>query len=204
MSSIVQNAPLWLASASPRRRELLGQLGLEFRVVPSGVVELARTEQESPVGYASRLAGEKADDVAGAGSQSEAGAFVIGADTVVVIDDVVLGKPRNAAHAVQMLLMLQGRVHVVVTGVAVRQVGSAFALGACVSTAVRFRPFDEAFAERYVARGESADKAGAYAIQGFGAGLVQSIDGSYTNVVGLPCVETLALLTQAGALGAWP
>jgi len=205
MTAAVTNvAPLWLASASPRRRDLLEQLGLSFRVIPSGVVELARTSAESPVGYASRLAAEKAEDVASAGSAEAAGTVVLGADTIVVIDDEVLGKPRNAEHAVEMLLKLAGRVHVVVTGVAVRQVGTDLALGTAVSTAVRFRELDEAFAWRYVARGESADKAGAYAIQGYGSGLVQGIDGSYTNVVGLPCVETLALLMQAGALGPWP
>jgi septum formation protein len=197
-------APLWLASASPRRRELLTQLGLTFRVIPSGVVELARTVEESPIGYASRLAAEKAEDVALAAPAEAQGTVVLGADTIVVIDDEVLGKPRNPDHSVEMLLKLAGRVHVVVTGVALRQVGSDLALGTAVSTAVTFRAFDEAFAWRYVARGESSDKAGAYAIQGYGTGLVQSIDGSYTNVVGLPCVETLALLSQAGALGSWP
>lgn len=186
-----------LASASPRRREILATLGIAFDVVASDVDEDALGVGLPPVELATRLALAKARDVAA----REAG-FVLGADTVVVAGDAVLGKPRDDADATRMIARLAGAAHEVITGVAV--VGGGFCEAVAVSTRVWFRALDAATVARYVATGEGRDKAGAYAVQGVGAGLVTRIEGSYTNVVGLPAAETIALLERAGALEGWP
>lgn len=184
--------PLVLASRSPRRLQLLSQLGLIFEVIPAELDETLRPGEE-PGAHAERLAREKALSVAGRRPE----AFVIGADTVVVIDDDVLGKPHDFDDAVRMLLRLQGREHTVASGIAVAYDGGRV-ISAVERVRVRFRAFDEAFARAYVGTGEPLDKAGAYGIQGFGAALVEGIEGDYFAVMGLPVAR---LLTQLRSLG---
>ena len=179
---------LYLASTSPRRREILQSLGIEFEVV------MVETD-ESP------LAGESAEDLvvrlARAKAEAATGAeYVLGSDTVVVLDDVVLGKPENADDAVDMLLALSGRSHTVLTGVALRTPnGTRVVLS---KTDVRFREIDRDEAIRYWHSGEPADKAGSYGIQGLGGMFVEAINGSYSGVMGLPVFETVELLKSAG------
>lgn len=184
---------VYLASASPRRRELLAQLGVDCRVVPASLDE-SRKPGESPARYVRRLAREKA-----AASRLALGDVpepVIGADTAVVIDDRILGKPKDRDDAESMLLALSGRCHQVITGVALLGPdGSADALS---RSRVRFRELSPAEARAYWDTGEPADKAGAYAIQGLGAVFVESIQGSYSGVVGLPLFETAQLLAGFG------
>lgn len=201
----VQTKPLVLASASPRRRDILEQLGVAFEVIVSEVDEPER-EAEAPDAYARGLAARKAEAVVArlAGEPGRAGSFVLGADTIVVVDDRVLGKPRDDAHAREMIAMLAGRFHEVITAVAVRQVGGALAKDIAIHTRVAFRALSTDEVRRYVATGEGRDKAGSYAIQGVGTGVVRAIEGSHSNVVGLPASETLALLTDVGALESWP
>ena len=202
----MQSKPLVLASASPRRRDILGQLGLTFEVIESAVDEPDREPQQAPDAYALGLSAFKAQAVAArlANEARYAGAYVLGADTIVVIDERVLGKPRDDAHAREMVGLLAGRFHEVITAVAVRQVGSGLAKDIAVRTRVAFRALTADEVARYVATGEGRDKAGSYAIQGVGTGIVRAIDGSHSNVVGLPASETLALLTEVGALESWP
>jgi len=206
VSGPVQSKPLVLASASPRRRDILGQLGLTFEVIESAVDEPDREPQQAPDAYALGLSAFKAQAVAArlANEARYAGAYVLGADTIVVIDERVLGKPRDDAHAREMVGLLAGRFHEVITAVAVRQVGSGLAKDIAVRTRVAFRALTADEVARYVATGEGRDKAGSYAIQGVGTGIVRAIDGSHSNVVGLPASETLALLTEVGALESWP
>ena len=184
-----------LASASPRRAELLASVGLPFVVVPSSVVE-ERLPNEPPDVLVRRLAAAKARDVAG----PRADGFVIGADTAVVLDSEILGKPRNDDDARAMLARLSGRVHEVLTGYEVYAVTGRRAEGGVVRTHVEFAPLGRAEIDAYVATGEPAGKAGAYAIQGRAAGMIRRIDGSYTNVVGLPLREVLETLARMGAL----
>jgi septum formation protein len=188
---------LVLASASPRRRALLEQLGVAHRVRPAEIDE-SRVAGETPREHAERLAREKARRV----SESEPG-FVLGADTVVLVDEEMLEKPVDASDSARMLTLLSGRAHEVVTCVALARAGTALESFAVV-TKVRFRPLDEDTILRYVSHGEGRDKAGAYGIQGVGGGLVESIEGDYGAVVGLPLVPTLLLLQRHGVIGAWP
>lgn len=189
-----------LASGSPRRRELLARLGLAPEVRPADVDETP-IEGETPEELVLRLARAKAAAVAtsttserpGASSLDEA---VLAADTVVTLDDRVLGKPRDRADAEAMIRDLSGRTHLVVTGVAI--VRGAQQVADIVTTAVTFRRLTDAEIAWYLDTGESADKAGAYALQGAAAALVERIDGSDTNVIGLPLAETVALLRRAG------
>lgn len=197
-----QPALLILASGSPRRREILAQLGLRFAVVTSDVPEPS-PEGEEAVSYARRLAELKALAVAQQDATREA-TWVLGADTVVVVAGRILGKPADDAQALAMLEMLAGARHVVVTAVALTRSGASTCETIDVSTAVHFRGLDREALRRYIASGEGRDKAGSYAVQGLGAGLVERIEGSYTNVVGLPACETLSLLERCGALGGWP
>jgi len=189
---------LVLASGSPRRREILGQLGISFEVVPSEVVEPARGD-ETPAHYAQRLARLKARDVA---THVPGGSLVLGADTVVVVDDDVLGKPADAADARAMIARLAGRAHDVITGVSVI---AADGVDETIheTTRVWFRALDAQAQARYADSGEGADKAGGYAIQGLGAGLVTRIEGSYSNVVGLPAAQVVELLARVGSVR-WP
>jgi septum formation protein len=179
--------PLVLASSSPRRRQLLEMLGIGIRVVPSHIPEV-REPGETPVAYAERLARQKAASVAGR--------FVLGADTTVVLGDAVLEKPADAEDAVRMLRSLQGRTHEVVTAVALKSEQGI--RQRTDVTAVTFRPADEAYLRAYVATGEPMDKAGAYGIQGYGAALVERIDGDFFGVMGLPLRLVLELLEDAG------
>jgi nucleoside triphosphate pyrophosphatase len=181
---------LILASASPRRRELLSQLGIAFSVVPSDVPEAA-LDGESPSIFAARVAREKAAMVA----RRHPDAFVLGADTIVVVDDEVFGKPVDRADAQRMLRCLSGRTHVVLTAVALVD-PEAHVDTFVVQTAVEFRQLTDAEVAAYLDSGEPFDKAGAYAVQGGAAPFVARVDGSYTNVVGLPLDEVAALLRR--------
>lgn len=183
--------PLFLASTSPRRRELLQQIGLAFSVLDVAVDESVR-EAERPGDYVVRLAREKA--AAGLVGLNEG--VVVAADTSVVLDDQVLGKPLSEVDALAMWERLSGRMHQVLTGVAVGDRHHIEA--ALVSTRVHFRPLGRAEMAAYWRSGEPADKAGGYAIQGLGAVFVDAIEGSYSNVVGLPLSETAALLARFG------
>ena len=183
---------LILASKSPRRRELLAQMGLtDFEIHPAVGEELAEPGLTPPE-LVQALALHKAREVAEKFAQP--GDLVIGADTIVVLDGQVLGKPHDEAHALAMLTALSGREHHVYTGVAVLQDG----LVQVEDTAVWFRNASEGELRRYIATGEPMDKAGAYGIQGRGGLLVSRIQGDYTNVVGLPIVRLASMLAQFG------
>ncbi|MDI6870522.1 MAG: Maf family protein [Bacillota bacterium] len=185
--------PLILASASPRRRELLRLLGYPFRAVPSNAPEPPFTGGD-PAEYAVELARAKARQVA-AGRKRPAA--VLGADTVVVLDQQVFGKPRDEAEAAAMLRALSGRTHRVITGLVLIDPGAGEE-AAAVQTAVTFRPLTPEQIARYVATGEPLDKAGAYAIQGRGAALVTGLEGCYFNVVGLPVATVAEMLARRG------
>jgi len=186
-----------LASASPRRREMLERLGIPIAVQPSDCDETV-LPGETPEAHVVRLSRAKAGEVA---ARAEVpGRWFIGSDTVVVCDDIILGKPQDGADAVRMLRMLAGRSHRVVSGYAVCDRENGTEIADAVVTKVTFRRLTDSEIARYIASGEPADKAGAYAIQGLGAALVERIDGSYTSVVGLPLCETVAALEQLGAV----
>jgi septum formation protein len=182
---------LVLASQSPRRAELIGRLGLRPEIVPADLDE-RYLPGETPEVHAERLARDKALAIAA----SRLDALVIGSDTIVVVDGDVLGKPRDVAHAVEMLMRLSGREHEVCTGVAVAHGGQVES--GLERVQVRFRVLDRAECEAYVATGEPMDKAGAYGIQGFGSALVQGITGDYFAVMGLPVVRMLGLIERFG------
>jgi len=189
----MKKAMLYLASQSPRRRELLAQLGVDFRVVDVDVPE-HRAERESPREYVSRVARDKA--LAGLSALAgSADAVVLGADTEVVLDDEVFGKPRDAQDAAAMLRRLSGRDHSVISSLWL--IGAHAEHSACCVSRVRFAELDESAIQAYVATGESFGKAGAYAIQGRGAMLVEHLEGSYSGVMGLPLFETARLLREA-------
>ena len=178
---------LVLASGSPRRKELLSYLGVDFII---RVPEINESVQKG------ELADQYVQRVASAKASAVDGDVVLGADTCVVLNGTIYGKPVDVEHAKTMLWELSGKVHQVVTGVSVRfrdQLLVAFA-----RTRVEFVSLDERLIDWYVDLGESSDKAGAYALQGAGSGLVKAIDGSPSNVIGLPLVETADLLTEAG------
>lgn len=198
----VQTAPLILGSASPRRHEILQQLGLRFRVVPPGIDE-PPPRGEAPHEYARSLAELKADHV-GRKPEAERSGYVLGADTIVVLAERVMGKPRDDADALEMLRSLSGNRHEVITAVSLVYPRQGVFDTIAVRTQVTLRTLDEQTLRRYVASGESRDKAGAYAAQGLGAGLLERIEGSYSNVVGLPAAETIELLIKGGALRSWP
>ncbi|WP_444677272.1 Maf family protein [Halomonas sp. E19] len=183
-------ARLCLASASPRRRQLLASIGVEVEVRPVDIDETPRAGEPAEA-YVSRLAREKA--LAGA---QDAALPVLGADTAVILDGHILGKPRDEAHAAAMLGALAGRSHEVLTAVAVS--GPAGLREACVATRVTLRAIAPHEIAAYWATGEPADKAGGYAIQGLAAIFVERIEGSHSAVVGLPLFETAALLAQQG------
>ena len=183
---------LILASASPRRRELLSQAGYVFQVEASSVAE-SRHAGEDAIRYATRLAREKAEEVFARHQASAEGVTVLGADTVVVCDGEVMGKPADAADATRMLLLLSGRTHQVVTGVAVVW-GEGSAEAAAELTQVTMRTISPQEVSDYVAGGEPMDKAGAYAIQGHAGRWIPRINGCYFNVVGLPLALVTSLL----------
>lgn len=196
---------LTLASGSPRRRQLLEQLGLRFDVCPPDIDETPAAG-EDPRRYVARLAEEKAAAVPDGGARALRGApigVVLAADTALDVDGAIVGKPASEADARRILRALSGRVHRVHTGVAVRAVGGTDVF--VVTTSVRFVELSGAAIDWYVATGEPMDAAGAYAIQGAGGAFVLSIEGSFSNVVGLPLAETLARLSAAGVVpGAGP
>jgi septum formation protein len=183
------SSPLVLASGSPRRRELLTQAGYRFEVQVS-TVEESRRPNEDAISFATRLAREKAVDVF---VRRAPGIIVLGADTVVVCDGEVMGKPVDAADATRMLLRLSGRTHQVVTGVAVVW-GEGSAEVAAELTHVTMRTISPQEVSDYVAGGEPMDKAGAYAIQGHAGRWIPRINGCYFNVVGLPLALVTSLL----------
>ena len=185
------NPNLILASQSPRRAELMKMLGLEFEIIPADIDEKYLRHEAGPA-HALRLAREKAMVLAA----QHPGALVVGSDTVVVIDRAVLGKPKNEDEAVQMLMRLQGRQHRVATGIAVAQGDDVVAEAEIVR--VKFHGFDEDYARAYVRTGEPMDKAGAYGIQGFGAALVESIQGDYFAVMGLPVQRMVRMFQHFG------
>jgi septum formation protein len=188
----VPSGVLVLASASPRRAELLRTAGIPFDVIPADVDE-RQHEGEEPDTYVCRLASEKAARVAIA----HPGRPVLGADTTVVVDGEVLGKPRDPDDAVSMLGRLSGRSHLVLTGVCLIDAGGG-AETALATTTVEFRPLTPAEIAGYVASGEPMDKAGAYAIQGLAGGFVTRIHGAYDNVVGLPVALIQAMCRARG------
>lgn len=187
---------LILASGSSRRRELLHAAGIEFEVYPADISE-DRRAGEPPTQYALRLAQEKAEKIA----QRFAGRFVLGADTIVVIDHEVLGKPRNAEDAARMLRLLSGRTHCVTTAVSLIA-PRATPETRSSTTQVEFRALNEDEIQQYVAGGEPNDKAGAYAIQGGAARWVTRLEGDYSNVVGLPMPLVSEMLHTSGFLQA--
>jgi septum formation protein len=182
------NSLLHLASTSPRRREILETLGIEFDVVPVETDE-SPLQGETPGEMVLRLAIAKAD-------AADRGEFVLAADTIVVLGDRVLGKPRDADDCVEMLLALSGRTHAVMTGVALKTPTETRSV--LSTTDVQFREIGRDEAYRYWQSGEPCDKAGAYGIQGLGGMFVKTIEGSYSSVMGLPVFETLELLKSAG------
>ncbi|MDV7209655.1 Maf family protein [Azotobacter beijerinckii] len=187
-------ATLYLASGSPRRRELLTQIGVPFVPLALAVDETPAPD-EAPAAYVERLARNKAS--AGLARLADAGqAVVLGADTTVVLDGRILGKPGDRAEALAMLQALGGREHEVLTAVALAGAGRCMAR--VVRSRVAFRSLGAAEAEAYWATGEPLDKAGGYAIQGFAAVFVSHLEGSYSAVVGLPLCETAQLLAEFG------
>jgi septum formation protein len=188
---------LVLGSASPRRSELLGRLGLTFEVDPADIDESTRPE-ETAHAYVTRLAAHKARRVA----ERHPGAAVLAADTTVELDGRALSKPRDYDESADMLRALRDREHVVHTAIALCLDDAVQTR--TVTSRVRFRAFSEATLVGYVLSGEGLDKAGSYGIQDLGMALVSEVHGSYTNVVGLPCAETIELLEQLGVLTAWP
>ncbi|KAB7628268.1 Maf family protein [Alkalilimnicola sp. S0819] len=184
-------AELFLASHSPRRRELLAQIGVPFETLSVAVDETPRAG-EAPDAFVRRLSLDKARAGAATLARPEQ-SLVLGSDTAVVIGGEILGKPRDEADALAMLAQLSGRVHEVMTGVALA--GRLEEALVCISR-VHFRPISAGEALRYWQTGEPADKAGGYAIQGFGAVFVTHLEGSYSGVMGLPLYETAALLSR--------
>lgn len=186
-----------LASGSPRRRQLLAEAGVAIEIVAPEVDETAAAG-EAPETLAIRLAVAKALWVAQRlGPDPER--TVLGADTIVVVNGEVLGKPDDEAHAIRLLERITGRRHVVITAVAVASSAAPAPRTTAVRSTVTMRPATRAEIEAYVATGEPLDKAGAYAVQGEGRRFVTKVEGSETNVIGLPVEETLALLREAAA-----
>ena len=186
---------LILASQSPRRRYLLEQAGLEFTVLPCSIDE-ASVPLCEPGHYARKLAEMKTANIAG----KHPNCWVIGADTIVVIDNDILGKPGSMEAARKMLAQLSGRTHRVITGFAIFCTAEAYRYSDTVTTKVTFKVLSDEEIEWYVQTNEPFDKAGAYAIQGTGTFLVRSIHGSYTNVVGLPVCEVIEHLIGQGVV----
>jgi septum formation protein len=178
-----------LASASPRRRELLSLIGIEHEVRPANIDE-SYLDGETPPEHAERLARGKASAI------EEPNAVTIGSDTIVVVDGDVLGKPRDRVHAAEMLRRLSGRSHVVMTGVAVRWRGKL--VSGLEEVGVTFRALSDEEIERYIDTGEPMDKAGAYGIQGFGATIVDRVDGDYFAVMGLALNRLVRLFRELG------
>lgn len=207
---------LVLASASPRRKELLERMGFSVKAIPSSIVEEVLPEEPAEH-YVKRMAREKVLSVVNRirstqyeGGSSRGGApsarggedglrWVVGADTVVVVGNHLLEKPKDNVEAYEMLLSLSGREHEVLTGFCLFDMKKEKEGIQAVRTVVRFKPIAKSEAEKYVSIGESLDKAGAYAVQGVGAYLAESIVGSYTNIVGLPLCQVVQMMEEMGA-----
>jgi septum formation protein len=185
---------LFLASQSPRRRELLATIGIDFHVISADIDE-APLPSESPAVYVERLALEKAREGL---SQCDDNSFdwVLGSDTSVIVDNQILGKPESKSHFIEMMNLLSGRKHQVLTSIAL--VSSAQEFADVITTDVYFIPLSATIIDQYWATGEPKDKAGGYGIQGFGSALVAQIQGSYSAVVGLPLHQTAKILSKAG------
>lgn len=197
-SFISSSRPLILASASPRRRRLLEQVDLPFLAVPADIPEAM--DGDDPDAEVCDLSLQKARAV----FSGRSGSWILGADTVVVLGRTILGKPTDRGDALSMLERLSGHEHRVITGFCVLDPAGAEVHIEAVSTFVRFKSLDRKEVEDYVDSGEPFGKAGSYAIQGIGAFLVESIQGSYTNVVGLPICTVIKALVAAGALERFP
>ena len=182
-----------LASQSPRRRELLSSIGLVFDVVPSDVPEVHQPG-ESPEEYVARLSRDKAEVVAA----KHPDAWIIAADTTVLLGDQLLEKPADAGDAQRMLGLIAGKTHIVYSGVTLQNAARNWRETRVAESEVRMLPLDERDIAWYVSTGEPRDKAGAYAVQGIGAMFIDSIHGSYTNVVGLPLALLFQMLRRAG------
>lgn len=193
MTQQSEKKPLYLASNSPRRKELLHQIGLAFEVVNAPVEEVA-LPHESPESYVLRIAIEKA--LAGFNKVAGKMVWVIGGDTAVMIEGKVLGKPKNEADSFRMLKRLSGKVHTVLSGVAVVYDGEVFSV--LNKTDVTFKVLTDTEILDYIASTEPQGKAGSYAIQGLGATFIQEIHGSYSGVMGLPLYELDQLLIESG------
>jgi septum formation protein len=181
---------IYLASQSPRRAELLRQIGVAFQSRPADIDETPLSG-ESPEDFVRRMSTEKAAAI----HRQHPDRVVLGSDTAVVLDGHILGKPAGAEQAMQMLLALSGRSHRVLTGVALAHRRTDYALS---ESLVQFRTLSREEAQRYWASGEPVDKAGGYAIQGLGAVFIERIEGSYSGIMGLPLFETARLLRAAG------
>ena len=190
-----EDLPLILASSSSRRQEILSSAGIEFEVIPSEVDE-SFLQGESPEGQVVRLARMKALKAA----EKHRDRWVLAVDTIVVIDGKILGKPRGRRGAEKMLQMLSGREHRVITGYCLMQASSGKNREGKVITRVRFKPLSPEEIRWYLDTGEPFDKAGGYAIQGKAAFMVKEINGSYTNVVGLPLTEVVEALEELRAV----
>lgn len=188
---------LILASASPRRRELLQQTPLQFRVIPS-YTEETRLREETPETYVTRIAAEKAHTVA----ERQPGFWVLAADTIVVLEGRVFGKPINLDNARQMLIALSGHPHRVMTAFVLLDPAGKTTAAELVTSQVTFKELSESEVTAYLATGEPFDKAGAYAIQGKGRDLIAQVSGSYTNIIGLPMDEVTTALRAVGLLSA--
>ena len=187
---------IYLASASPRRQELLRQVGLTFEAMPSNIIE-ERQSGEAPVDYVQRVAADKAHFVARlVAERGLPTGLVLGADTEVVVKDDIFGKPRDRAHAAGMLRRLSGSSHTVFTAICL--VSPAGEYNALSESRVTFADLTDAVITRYLATGEADDKAGAYAIQGRAAGFIARLEGSYSGVMGLPLYELFESLKRAG------
>jgi septum formation protein len=182
-----------LASASPRRRELLASINIDFEVVPSHIPEV-RGEGESPEEYVARLSREKAAAVA----EQFPDSWIIAADTTVLLGDELLEKPADGDDAARMLAAIAGKTHVVYTGLTLLNAAKNWRETRVSESEVRMLPLDAREIAWYVATGEPLDKAGAYAVQGIGGMFIDSIHGSYSNVVGLPLATLFAMLRKAG------
>lgn len=187
------SVPFILASSSPRRRELLCSLGLNFEVVSAEVTETPQSD-ETPRNFVLRVAQEKAEIV----GRLHPHEWILAADTAVVIDSLILGKPQSPTEAQDMLRRLSGREHVVITAYVVTCLGLGRIRSGAEETVVKIKPLTDAEINWYVTTNEPFDKAGAYAIQGHAAYMVEWIRGSYTNVVGLPLCQVLDLLRREG------
>jgi septum formation protein len=195
---ITKESPLILASESPRRRELLGQVGIPFRVFPGNVDENSITG--SPSHVAQTLAEKKAMSV----SADFPGQWILGADTIVVLDNHILGKPVDRSDAASMLRLLSGKEHEVITGFSIINPSGEISFTDYVSTLVSIKLLSDSEIDVYIASGEPFGKAGSYAIQGIGSFMIDGIKGDYNNVVGLPLYALIKKLIEVRALIEFP